>query len=58
MLYYNQKTKRKGDKKMFILFYKDFDAVVDSYEEGYRVVAEQFIFYDAAEVFFEEVGED
>lgn len=44
---------------MFILFYEDFDAVVDSYEEGYRVVAERFGgCYDAAEVFFEEVGEN
>lgn len=39
---------------MYIVFYEGFDALVSSYEEGYRLIAERFGFYDAAEVFFEE----
>lgn len=42
----------------YILFYEDFDAVVDSYDEGYTLVAERYGCYDAAEVFFEEYIED
>lgn len=48
------KKPKERKRKMYIVFYEGFDALVSSYEEGYRLVAERFGFYDAAEVFFEE----
>ena len=43
---------------MMRMFYNGFEAMVNTYEEGYTLVAERFGYYDAAEVFFEEEEEE
>lgn len=39
---------------MMTMFYKGFEAIVNSYEEGEEILINKFGFYDHDEVFFEE----
>jgi len=43
---------------MMRMFYKGFDAMVNTYEEGERILIDTFGIYDHDEVFFEEEEEE
>ena len=42
----------------YLMIYGNFDAVVNSYEEGYDLLISTFGYYDGHEVFFEEYDEN
>lgn len=37
---------------MYIMFYENFDANVNTFEEGYELLIQRFGYYDPSEVFF------